>query len=302
VEILFTWDDRQELTGLVIDVPCPSQIAEHKLFVSADYWGATRQEIARRYGKDLPVLGLAAASGDQSPRDLVRRYRGEPDMYGEPGLAEIARRLANAVDKVFVGAKAEIRSDLTFGHVARELHLPKRRVTAAEYELAKQHYAALVNHQPLDEPTKALIVSTLHADGMTYDQAIQVRPADRASIEELQLVFARETQARFEAQEAEPDFMMELHVLRLGDVALATSPFELFLDYGFRIKARSVATHTLTVQLACGTAGYLPTAKAVAAGGYSATIESNVVGPEGGQVLVEETLAAIGSLWEAKAQ
>ena len=29
---------------------------------------------------------------------------------------------------------------------------------------------------------------------------------------------------------------VEVHVLRLGDVAMATNPFELFLDYGIQIK------------------------------------------------------------------
>ncbi|NLH40242.1 MAG: hypothetical protein GX448_00225 [Planctomycetes bacterium] len=89
---------------------------------------------------------------------------------------------------------------------------------------------------------------------------------------------------------------VELHVLRLGDVAIATNPFELYLDYGVRIEARSPAVLTMLVQLSCQHCGYLPTAEAVAGGGYSA--DKYVVGPEGGQVLVEETVRRIEALWK----
>jgi len=89
---------------------------------------------------------------------------------------------------------------------------------------------------------------------------------------------------------------VEFHVLRLGDVALATNPFELYLDYGVRIETRSPAFLTLLVQLSCQNCGYLPTKKAVEGGGYSA--DKYAVGPEGGQVLVDETVRQIQALWE----
>jgi hypothetical protein len=88
---------------------------------------------------------------------------------------------------------------------------------------------------------------------------------------------------------------IEFHVIRLGDIAIATNPFELYLDYGIRIKARSPATLTLLVQLSCQHCGYLPTEKGVAGGGYSA--DKYVVGPKGGQVLVDETVKHLGALW-----
>ena len=89
---------------------------------------------------------------------------------------------------------------------------------------------------------------------------------------------------------------MDLHVLRLGDVALATNPFELFLDYGLRIKARSKGVLTFVVQLSDSCSGYLPTAKAVKGGSYGAV--DYIIGPEGGQVLVDETVERINALWE----
>ncbi|HYG35118.1 MAG TPA: sugar phosphate isomerase/epimerase family protein [Clostridia bacterium] len=88
---------------------------------------------------------------------------------------------------------------------------------------------------------------------------------------------------------------IEFHVLRLGDISLATCPFELYVDYGIRIQARSPAAMTLLVQLSSGNSGYLPTARAVAGGGYSA--DKFRVGPEGGQVLVEETVKQIQTLF-----
>lgn len=93
----------------------------------------------------------------------------------------------------------------------------------------------------------------------------------------------------------DPVTPIEFHVLRLGDVAIATNPFELYLDYGIRMKARSPAALTFLVQLACQQAGYLPTAKAVKGGGYSA--DKFIVGPEGGQVLVNQTVKLIKEMW-----
>jgi hypothetical protein len=49
------------------------------------------------------------------------------------------------------------------------------------------------------------------------------------------------------------------------------------------------------VQTACQHVGYLPTIKAVKGGGYSA--DKFIVGPEGGQVLVNETARLIKEMW-----
>ncbi len=95
--------------------------------------------------------------------------------------------------------------------------------------------------------------------------------------------------------ETDPVQPVEFHVLRLGEVGMATSPFELYLDYGIRIQSRSPAVPTLLVQLAGGACGYLPSSRAVQGGGYSA--DKFRVGPEGGQVLVEETLRQLNALF-----
>lgn len=86
-------------------------------------------------------------------------------------------------------------------------------------------------------------------------------------------------------------------MIRIGDVAVATSPFEVYLHYGVQIKARSKAVQTLTVQLANGYYRYLPTERSVARGAYGAIPESNEADPEGGRQLVERTLELIASLW-----
>ena len=104
-------------------------------------------------------------------------------------------------------------------------------------------------------------------------------------------------------------YEMELHVIRLGEVAITTSPFELFLDYGVQIDARSPALQTFQIQLTGASrdhAYYLPTPRAMAGGAlddkpftnYSATVMSNLVGPEGGQVLVDRTAETIQQLWQ----
>ena len=91
-----------------------------------------------------------------------------------------------------------------------------------------------------------------------------------------------------------------LTAIRLGDVAICTNPFELFTEFGIRIKARSKALQTFVIQLTGVSGMYLPTTEAVGGGGYSAEINSNFVGPAGGQVFVDQTIEAVNALWEAR--
>ena len=105
---------------------------------------------------------------------------------------------------------------------------------------------------------------------------------------------------RYEAQKkADPVYPVELHTIRLGDVAIATNPFELYVDYGVQIQARSPAEQTILIQLAAPLdfGYYVPTPRAVEAGGYSAEVTHNLVGPKGAQILVDETVRAIKALW-----
>jgi hypothetical protein len=103
---------------------------------------------------------------------------------------------------------------------------------------------------------------------------------------------------RFERQKTDPNYAMELHVLRLGDVAVCTNPFELYTEYGVRIRARSKAVQTFVVQLACGSGAYLPTEEAIRGGSYSTAVYSTPVGPQGGDSLVDQTVEAINAMWE----
>jgi len=66
-------------------------------------------------------------------------------------------------------------------------------------------------------------------------------------------------------------------------------------QYQQALKARSKATQTFIVQM-LGFGGYLATARAQAGGSYSAIPQSNIIGPEGGQILVYKTVENIDEL------
>ena len=91
---------------------------------------------------------------------------------------------------------------------------------------------------------------------------------------------------------------IETHHIRLGDIAFTTNSFELFLDYGNRIRARSFAKQTFIIQLCCGTHRYLPTEKAEKAGYYSTYISSGSVGHEGGDLLVRKALETVNGFFK----
>ncbi|MHC4367553.1 MAG: hypothetical protein ACYSW8_08045 [Planctomycetota bacterium] len=274
VDTLFFWNDSDKLAGVVINVACPSQEVESRSAVNADFWHQVRQALRKRYGEQLCVLGWTGASGDQSPHLMYRKAADERmrKLRGLDRLGEIARRIVRAVDDSYETVKNDRHADVPLIHKLETVRLPMRLVTEAQYAEARA------------------------AVKKAADQIEQNPQA--AAREYRRMKWYETTVKRYERQKTEPKptYAMELHVLRIGDAAVATNSFELFTDYGIRVKARSKAVQTFVVQLA-GPGTYLPTEKAVRGGHYSAVVHSSLVGPEGGNVLVDRTVNVINSLW-----
>lgn len=289
VELMFTYTPDKKLTGVIANVACPAQVLEHRNFLSSDYMGKLKRILREKYGKDIQLLGLISPAGDQCPRDMIRwvepespiddpniersnpKYRRQDtSMFDISGCERIARRLATEVEYAIEDV-TEYIGDTVLAHKKIELDLPLRRVTIAEYEAARK---------TITDFAKELGNGTINF-------------ADNARMH----VHAG-TIARFEAQKTMDVVPTEIHVLRLGDIAFATNPFELFLNYGNQIRARSKAAQTFLVQLSCGSRGYLPTEKAEQGSHYSAYVSSGSVGHDGGNMLVRKTLSEINGMFD----
>ncbi len=273
VDVLCFYDQQQKLKAATITLACPSQSVTGPT-LSADFWHDVRTLIRQRHGDDVCVLGFCAPAGDQGPILLVRK-KSEARMDRLRGLTrtqELGRRIANAFDDVASVIANDIRTDVPLIHRVEQVELPGLAVSEGEYTRAKTLCDAL--------DAKDKMVGPDWWNRHFYGYVVQ----------------------RYEDQQtADPVYKVEMHVLRIGDVAVVTNPFELYVDYGVQIQARSPAEQTILIQLAAPMdfAYYVPTQRAIAAGGYSAEVTHNLVGPAGAQELVDRTVAAIGALWPA---
>ena len=296
---LFTFDKEEKLTGAIVNIPCPSQNSEGEWLLSADYWHEVKEQLKETYG-DIFVLPQCAAAGDLSPRTLHyhaaqdRRYRLKYEGYqADPRLRspremlnrkDIANRICEAFQEVYGWASKEKFTDLQVVHSVKIIQLDRRLVTEEEYafccrekEQAHQDLVFISKGEPIEiEVHNTRAAAATHR----YDEVI----------------------ARYHAQKENPKRPTEVHIVKVGDIAFATNPFELYMDYQHRIQARSPFVQTFVVQLAAqpdnlNNGTYLCTERGAWGMGYSATVFCNAVSPAGGQQLVEETVAELKKLY-----
>ena len=297
VDMLFCWDLNRKLTGVILNVACPAQVTEAKYYVSADYWSEVRKQLKEKFSEDIYVLAQCSAAGDISPRDLTTAYKaGEPNMWDTPGIIEIGKRIARVVDEAYSDAQDQIQTKVIFNHVVKDIDLPTRRVSKEEYEKALKTVIEIRSREPEDPNFPNTAWNRFLQEIKDNEKAKEFGPWDSKTSDFGWLKPQELVLKQYEDQDKETTYSIELHVMRLGEVAFATNPFELFVDYGFAITVRSKARQTFIIQFAGDSGGYLPIARALAGGGYSAM--ANYIGPSGGQVLVNETVALINSMWE----
>ena len=289
LNVLATYSMTGELTGLVLNVACPSQVSEALKIVSADYWNEVRAEVGARWGKDIYILPQCGAAGDQSPHKILTRKADERMMmlrgqqkdhvagwkwgervydleYGLARRREIARRIAVALEDVLPVIAPTAESEPVFKASAQVIDLPARKITGEEAANAQKDADFLIERM---KQTGSEFYGSINWNlGVVkrYKNPLDTVP-------------------------------MELNVVRIGDVAFSTNSYELYLDYGDRIKGRSNAVQTFLMQLANGMGSYLPT-KRSGTTGYGSVPASCIVTYDGGDKLVEESVKAINALFE----
>ncbi len=288
IELLYVFDENQKLTGVVANLACPAQCVQHRLFVSPDFWGEVKVRLRQHFGEDVFLLPQCSAAGDQCPVDMIRwvdpesdvndpnlkrenppKRKADPSMFDIAGMKKVGKRIANEIIDVYDEGLDETWTDVPFEHQVHIFNLPLRRATLAEELSAKRAIREYLENKPGD---------------VDFNDAAHLQ---------VHLGILR----RMELQEVLETVDTEVHIIRLGQIVFASNPFELFLDYGNQMKARSLAEQTFLIQLACHCEGYLPTEKAEQGGHYSAFLSSGNVGHVGGEQLVRETLQNINRMF-----
>ena len=286
VNVFATYTLEGKLTGIIVNVACPSQVSEAMSVVSADYWHEVREEIAARWGREIFLLPQCSAAGDISPHQLLGRRADERMMllrkqqstpnsdwswrgrvynleYGIARRREIARRIAQALEDVLPAIAETAESSPVVKKGFRVVELPPRLITKEEADTAKVKAEELL--AGIGEGFSGLIPWHLGVVERFKNPPVSIP--------------------------------MEIHTLRIGDMVFATNSFELYLDYGDRIKGRSKAVQTFLVQLSAGRGTYLPSGRSGGTG-YGSVPASSIVTVEGGNMLVEETVKAINELFD----
>ena len=285
-DMLYTWDLNGNLTGAAVCIPCPSQVYELHDFISADYWGEARSCIREQLG-NIYILPLCGAAGDQNPLDLTRISKDNAkelkvwnaqetavfrniDMLQE--CKDIGERICEAVVRGYRKAKNYAENRPVFKTTTFEMDVALRTVSKEDTEAAQARIDAVkAKYTPGEKMSEPEMIRCFEDIGYLN---------------------------RWKLQQKTTRFAFPIFVFRVGKAVFATNPFELYVDYSLRMKARCKAKQAFIIQLSSNSkGGYLPTQIAVDGGSYGSKPVSTTVGPEGGDELVEKTLVAMDSLF-----
>lgn len=288
LQVMATYEPNGELTGLIVNVPCPSQLSESEFSFSADYWCETRKELRHRFGEHLYILAQCSAAGELCPFPLVesKAYERMRRLKGQSARQELALRIAGEISDLLPPISQAVDYAPVLRHRVVKLDLPANPLTAAD----------AANAESEAERWRAVYEQELHRleqDPLGKRERWYVA----ASAAYRQMLWNQNVANRFEFQKRVRTLSVEIQLLRLGDVAFASNPFELYVDYGVQMKVRSPAIQTFLVQLAGG-GTYLPSPKSLEGGGYGSIPANNPAGAEAGKQLVDRTVLELRDMWD----
>lgn len=263
IQLLYVYNAKNELTGIVANVPCTAQCDEHAMYLTADYWGVTRELVSRALGP-VKILPLCRSAGDLSPHHIVDRIPMERDSGcygGRKGALYMGELVADAIiHQQKKPPLARYEGDVRHGQAMRKIDFPVWQVTKEEYDWAVQYLNNPDNYTETGWPKNLFDNGNAHTRKMRYESGDKIYPS-------------------------------RIFGTVLGDVVFLSNPFELYVEYADRIRMALKDSVVFDVELSYDCLGYLATPAAVRGGHYSANIFNGVCAPDGGELLVKESVA-----------
>ncbi len=239
----------------------------------ADYAGTMREALRRKYGRDVVVLFLNGCCGNINHYDF-KNYNHKkthvlPKTYSSWHIGE---GLADTIEKMNPPVYTREGEALIQGRYCT-FPTARRYATPERKEWAKQYLEYLEKNGKMED----------HA--CSHDrQCAEIYLAEDA--------------------ENTPKLMdIGVHVLQLGDIVFVGLPGEIFSEIGLKIKALSPFAHTVVVELADGSHGYIAPDYVLRGGCYE-SIYSNIsyTGLGTADILVDGAVTMLKGMFESHIQ
>lgn len=268
--IALTFEQEGIETGVLVNFGChPTTLTGNNWLYSADYPGYMAESVKRVKGKDFVSMFCNGCCGNVTQVD----YRiGFPDTFQE--CQRIGYMLGVSV------LEAMENSTLLEGGIvtaSREMvPLDRIKISDERLEWAKK------------------LMKIVEKEGMPPIQADGIPDAQYAR----NWIRMREEQNITDS--------LEVMVIRIGDIAFAGLPGEMFNEFGIDIKSKSPCKNTIVTELTNDTRGYFPTAVSFTQGpegfipyitGYETTPGSTVYEIGSGEKLAESAVNQLNNIF-----
>jgi hypothetical protein len=263
---------REPLACLLVYGMHPTVLHEDSTLISADFPHFTRRFLREQVlPAACPVLYFNGASGNQSPRHMIRSNTfAEARRIGE----NLGRTVADAIGGISFAREAEI--SFRRGQVQLEPRVfPSGRVATDGLAAARTHFAGLK-----EAGAAPAVIRTAECDVFGAEETVELVRA--AADGRVASAIASCTPA-------------EIQTITIGPWTLVAWPGEFFAEYGLALKAK--APRTSLVTLANGELqGYIVTPEAAERGCYEAM--NTLYAVTTGRRFVETTLALLAGTSE----
>jgi hypothetical protein len=213
--------------------------------ISADYYGMYCEALKKLQNgadNDPPFVAIMANGTSGDINNINFRNRG-PSKKPYEQMRFVAEDVARKVNDALAKVTWKPHADLDARY--RELKLDWRKVEPELLAWSKEKQA----NAPATSPTKA----------------------------DLPVIYARRVEL---LSKATNPALVPLQVLRIGDIAIGTSPCETFAETGLEFKKRSPIAHSFMIELNHAYMGYLPTPRHFELGGYETWAGTNYLEPQ----------------------